>query len=96
LRAWLGYPGEPRRAAEDPHIHPNTLRHRMHRITALTPLGVDDPVHRLALQLQIEALLPSPPRNLGLAVSAAEADGSHALSSGRTDRPTGPRGEGRG
>jgi DNA-binding PucR family transcriptional regulator len=59
LGAWLDHPGEPALAARSLHVHPNTLRYRMGRITALPELeGVDlaDPRTRLALRLQLAVL----------------------------------------
>ena len=59
LAAWLDHPGEPALAARSLHVHPNTLRYRMGRITALPELeGVDlgDPQARLALRLQLAVL----------------------------------------
>jgi DNA-binding PucR family transcriptional regulator len=68
LRSWLRYHGEPRRAARELLIHPNTLRYRMRRIRevlrdagnregapGLAELDLDDPDQRLALQVQVEA-----------------------------------------
>lgn len=57
LRAYLARPGDPRRAAMDLHVHPNTLRNRMRRLTELVDVPLDEPGHRLALQLQLEAAL---------------------------------------
>lgn len=55
LAAWLAHPGEPSRAAAALHVHPNTLRHRMRRITELVELDLDDPTVTLALRLQTTA-----------------------------------------
>jgi len=62
LHAWLAYPGEPQRAAQLLHVHPNTLRHRMKRLTGVVDLDLADPRERLALQLQLEAALATVPR----------------------------------
>ena len=65
LAAWLDHPGEPALAARSLHVHPNTLRYRMGRLTALPELeGVDlgDPHTRLALRLQLASLPPSAPQ----------------------------------
>lgn len=62
LAAWLDHPGEPAVAARSLHVHPNTLRYRMGRITALPELaGTDlsDPETRLALRLQLAVLATS-------------------------------------
>ncbi len=60
LAAWLDHPGEPSRAARAIHVHPNTLRYRMQRISGLAVLDLDDPVVRLAVRLQLLALLDRP------------------------------------
>jgi hypothetical protein len=60
LRAWLAFPGEPQRAAAQLHVHPNTLRHRMGRLTRVVELDLSDPRERLALQLQLEAARARP------------------------------------
>lgn len=60
LRAWLAHPGNPRKAAAELHIHPNTLRHRMGRLSETVELGLDDPAYRLAIQIQLEAALGPP------------------------------------
>jgi sugar diacid utilization regulator len=56
LYAWLRHPGDPRAAAQELRIHPNTLRYRMKRLLALVPLDLDDPDVRLALVTQLVAL----------------------------------------
>lgn len=56
LAALLDHYGDPTAAAGALHIHPNTLRHRMHRITDVTPLNLDSAQERLALQLQLLGL----------------------------------------
>lgn len=63
LAAWLDHPGEPTVAARAIHVHPNTLRYRMQRLTSLAVLDLHDPDTRLALQLQLRALgLPATAR----------------------------------
>lgn len=57
LAAWLDHPGAPGRAARSIHVHPNTMRYRMNRIADLAGLDFDDPLTRLALRLQLAALL---------------------------------------
>jgi sugar diacid utilization regulator len=54
LAAWLDHPGDPKAAARELHVHPNTLRYRMQRL----PLDADltDPETRLALRLQLRSL----------------------------------------
>ncbi|MDT8911596.1 helix-turn-helix domain-containing protein [Amycolatopsis sp. PS_44_ISF1] len=56
LYAWLRHPGDPRAAARELRIHPNTLRYRMKRLLALVSLDLDDPDVRLALTVQLVAL----------------------------------------
>lgn len=60
LSAWLDYMGDPRAAAASLDIHPNTLRHRVHRIAEMTPVDLAAPPVRLAFQLQIAALESTP------------------------------------
>ncbi|MDN5747733.1 MAG: helix-turn-helix domain-containing protein, partial [Pseudonocardia sp.] len=64
LAAWLDHYGDPTAAAGALHVHPNTLRHRMHRIAEVTPLNLTSAPERLALQLQLLGLQdrgPAPP-----------------------------------
>lgn len=56
LYQWLRHPGDPRSAAKELSIHPNTLRYRMRRLLELVPLDLDDPDVRLALLTQLVAL----------------------------------------
>ncbi|QYN25879.1 CdaR family transcriptional regulator [Amycolatopsis sp. DSM 110486] len=56
LYEWLRHPGDPRAAAAELRIHPNTLRYRMKRLLDLVPLDLDDPDVRLALLTQLVAL----------------------------------------
>jgi hypothetical protein len=55
LAAWLDHLGEPTAAARSLGVHVNTLRHRMVRMSEVTPLNLDDPTERLALRLQLAA-----------------------------------------
>jgi hypothetical protein len=55
LTAWLRHPGRPLAAARELHVHVNTLRYRMARLSALLDLDLDDPTVRLAAQLQLAA-----------------------------------------
>lgn len=59
LKAWLDHPGTPSDAARSLHVHPNTLRYRIQRITDLTPLDLGDADVRLALHVQLHAQLRS-------------------------------------
>ncbi|WP_326565901.1 helix-turn-helix domain-containing protein [Amycolatopsis rhabdoformis] len=56
LYEWLRHPGDPRAAAAELRIHPNTLRYRMKRLLDLVPVDLDDPDVRLALITQLVAL----------------------------------------
>lgn len=56
LAAWLDHPGDPRRAADRLHVHPNTLRYRMTRLAEVVEIDLGDPEARLALRLQLRAL----------------------------------------
>ena len=56
LAAWLDLPGDPRTAAKSLHVHPNTLRYRMHKLPELIDLDLTDPVTRLATRLELRAL----------------------------------------
>lgn len=56
LAAWLDHPGDPRRASERLHVHPNTLRYRMQRLGDVVDVDLDDPETRLAFRLQLRAL----------------------------------------
>ncbi len=56
LTSWLDHLGEPRRAARALHIHPNTLRYRMQRMSQVSSLDLDEPSTRLVLRVQLAAL----------------------------------------
>ncbi len=56
LAAWLDHPGNPRRAAQQLHVHPNTLRYRLQRLPGVTDDELADPRARLAMRLQLWAL----------------------------------------
>lgn len=60
LRVWLDHPGDPRAASARLHVHPNTLRYRIARITEVIDVDLTDHEQRLALRLQLGAL-DSPP-----------------------------------
>ncbi|MDN5860316.1 MAG: helix-turn-helix domain-containing protein [Pseudonocardia sp.] len=51
--AWLDAHGDVRAAAERLTVHPNTLRHRLRRATAVSGLTLDDPRARLVAHLQL-------------------------------------------
>ncbi len=56
LYEWLRHPGDPRAAARNLRIHPNTLRYRMRKLLELVPLDIEDPDVRLALLVQLVSL----------------------------------------
>lgn len=56
LAAWLEQQADPRRAARQLHVHPNTLRYRLRRLGELVHLDLESPRTRLALQIQLAAL----------------------------------------
>ncbi|WP_031467007.1 PucR family transcriptional regulator [Sciscionella sediminilitoris] len=56
LYAWLRHPGDPRAAAEELRIHPNTLRYRIRKIVELTGVSLEDPDIRMALLVQLVTL----------------------------------------
>jgi hypothetical protein len=56
LYQWLRHPGDPRAAAHELRIHPNTLRYRLRKLLELVTLDLEDPDVRLALITQLVAL----------------------------------------
>ncbi|MFU8875721.1 PucR family transcriptional regulator [Micromonospora sp. SL4-19] len=58
VAAWLEQQGDPRQAARQLHVHPNTLRHRMRRLAEVVHIDLESPRTRLALQIQLAALRP--------------------------------------
>ncbi|WP_091094922.1 helix-turn-helix domain-containing protein [Micromonospora citrea] len=56
VAAWLEQQGDPTKAARRLHVHPNTLRYRMRRLTEVVAVDLDSPRARLALQIQLAAL----------------------------------------
>ena len=56
VAAWLDHPGDPRAAAARLHVHPNTLRYRLQRLSEVVDLDLHDPETRLAMRLQLRAL----------------------------------------
>jgi DNA-binding PucR family transcriptional regulator len=55
--AWLDAMGDVRTAAERLTVHPNTLRYRVRRATAIAGLRLDDPRARLVHHLQLLAAM---------------------------------------
>ncbi|MEU5940247.1 helix-turn-helix domain-containing protein [Micromonospora sp. NPDC047548] len=58
VAAWLEQQGDPKKAARELHVHPNTLRHRMRRLAEVVHIDLESPRTRLALQIQLAALRP--------------------------------------
>ncbi|MFD8588449.1 PucR family transcriptional regulator [Streptomyces sp. NPDC059637] len=56
LAAWLDHFGDPRSAARELRVHPNTLRYRLRRLGEAADLDLSSPRTRLALRLQLAAL----------------------------------------
>ncbi|WP_207934465.1 PucR family transcriptional regulator [Actinomadura sp. KC06] len=57
LAAWLDHYGDTKGTAQALDVHPNTLRHRLKRMAEVTPLELSSSQIRLALRLQLDALL---------------------------------------
>ncbi|MDL9938001.1 helix-turn-helix domain-containing protein [Gordonia sp. ABSL1-1] len=55
LRVYLDRFGDVAAAADELHVHPNTLRHRIRRLQALTGIDLDDPAARLVVALSLRA-----------------------------------------
>ena len=53
LERYLQRFGDVRAAADDLHIHPNTLRYRVRRAQEILGMSLDDPDARLLLQIQL-------------------------------------------
>jgi DNA-binding PucR family transcriptional regulator len=61
FRAWLANQGSAAKAAAQLHVHPNTVRHRLHRIEARTgrSLAVPDQLAELCLAFEIRENIPT-------------------------------------
>ena len=57
LAAWLDHYGDPKGTAHALDVHPNTLRYRLRRMAEVTTLDLASPRVRLALRLQLSALM---------------------------------------
>jgi sugar diacid utilization regulator len=57
LRAWLDHFGDNINAAGSVHVHPNTFRYRLKRVSEVSGLDLDDNDVRLSLMLQFRLLL---------------------------------------
>lgn len=64
LAAWLDHFGDTKGTADALGVHPNTLRHRLRRMSEVTAVDLSSPRTRLALRLQLNAVEDeSEPRN---------------------------------
>lgn len=59
LRAWLDAFGDVGKAAAVMHVHPNTFRYRMRRLSQISGIDLDDPEARFAAMLELR-LTPWP------------------------------------
>ena len=64
LERYLQRFGDVRAAADDLHIHPNTLRYRIRRAEEILGMSLEDPDSRLLLQIQL-LIWPSRSRPVG-------------------------------
>ncbi|NED96280.1 PucR family transcriptional regulator [Phytoactinopolyspora alkaliphila] len=53
LRAWLDAFGDVVKAAAELHVHPNTFRYRLRRLSEISGLDLDDPEARFAAMLEL-------------------------------------------
>ena len=60
LLAWLRHAGGIQRAAEDLHVHPQTVRYRMARLRDLLGDALDDPDSRFEMEVSLRALAAPP------------------------------------
>jgi len=58
LQAWLDAHGDVTIAAEKTHVHQNTFRYRLRRISEIGGVDLADPRERLGLHLQLEVFPP--------------------------------------
>lgn len=56
LRTWLTVDRSPSRTARALYCHRNTVLNRLHRVSAVTGIDVEDPAHHLRLDLALRAL----------------------------------------
>jgi len=59
---WLANKGSVTNAAAQLHVHPNTVRHRLHRIEQFTgrSLGVPDELAEMCLAFAVRENMPAP------------------------------------
>jgi DNA-binding PucR family transcriptional regulator len=62
LRAWLNAHGDVITAAAASHVHQNTFRYRLRRLSEIAEVDLDDPQARFALELQLRIFPPDSPR----------------------------------
>jgi DNA-binding PucR family transcriptional regulator len=62
FRAWLANKGSVPNAAAQLHVHPNTVRHRLHRIEQHTgrSLAVPDELAEMCLAFEVRENMPAP------------------------------------
>jgi DNA-binding PucR family transcriptional regulator len=62
FRAWLANKGSITNAAAELHVHPNTVRHRLHRIERHTgrSLAVPDELAEMCLAFAVRENMPAP------------------------------------
>lgn len=60
LRAWLDAFGDVIAASAAVHVHPNTFRYRLRRLTEVGGFDVTDPEARFAAMLQLRVVAPPP------------------------------------
>lgn len=53
LAAWIRHGRDTSAAAATLHLHPNTLRYRLRRVSELTGVDLDDPRQRLVIELMV-------------------------------------------
>jgi len=53
LTSWLQADGDVRLAAEELHLHPNTVRYRLNKAAEITGLDLEDPLQRLVAHLAL-------------------------------------------
>ncbi|WP_432876724.1 PucR family transcriptional regulator [Kribbella sp. CA-245084] len=61
LRAWLDANGDVAVASEETHVHQNTFRYRLRRISEIGGFDLEDPEARFALDLQLRLFPPDQP-----------------------------------
>lgn len=57
LKVWLGAGGDTTRAARSLHVHPNTVRYRMHRLVEVCGIDLNDSDERLVATLHLRHIV---------------------------------------